>query len=65
VDQPALHTRSLTQTKADHGLGHTRRNVLSASNYIMDEIHSSIKRLKPEKRDPIPEAPNAEPLDFD
>jgi len=31
----------------------------------LDEIHGSIKGLNPEKRVPIPEAPEAEPLDYD
>jgi hypothetical protein len=31
----------------------------------LDEIHTSIKGLNPEKRVPIPEAPNAEPLDYE
>jgi hypothetical protein len=31
----------------------------------LDEIHSSIKGLEPQKRVPIPEAPNADPLDYD
>ncbi len=47
------------------GLEHTRRDALSAIRYQLDEIHESIKRLNPQKRVPIPEAPNAEPLDYD
>jgi hypothetical protein len=31
----------------------------------LDEIHNSIKGLNPEKRVPIPEAPNAEPLKYE
>jgi len=31
----------------------------------LDEIHGSIKGLNAQKRVPIPEAPNAEPLDYD
>ena len=47
------------------GLEHTRRDALSAIRYQLDEIHSTIKGLNPQKRIPIPEAPNAEPLDYD
>lgn len=47
------------------GLEHTRRDTLSAIRYQLDEIHESIKGLNPEKRVPIPDAPNAEPLDYD
>jgi internalin A len=47
------------------GLEHTRRDALSAIRYQLDEIHTSIKGLNPQKRIPIPEAPNAEPLDYD
>ena len=47
------------------GLEHTRRDALSAIRYQLDEIHVSIKGLNPQKRIPIPEAPNAEPLDYD
>lgn len=47
------------------GLEHTRRDALSAIRYQLDEIHASIKGLNPEKRVPIPEAPHAEPLDYD
>lgn len=47
------------------GLEHTRRDALSAIRYQLDEIHGSIKGLDVKKRVPIPEAPNAEPLDYD
>lgn len=47
------------------GLEHTRRDTLSAIRYQLGEIHNSIKGLEPQKRVPIPEAPNAEPLDYD
>ncbi|MBI3152654.1 MAG: hypothetical protein HYZ21_11010, partial [Chloroflexi bacterium] len=33
--------------------------------YQLDEIHGSIKGLDAQKRVPIPEAPEAEPLDYD
>jgi len=52
-------------TIAIDGLEHTRRDALSAIRYQLDEIHNSIKGLNPEKRVPIPEAPNAEPLKYD
>ncbi len=47
------------------GLEHTRRDALSAIRYQLDEIHDSIKGLNPQKRVPIPEALNAQPLDYD
>ncbi|MCJ7433436.1 MAG: hypothetical protein MUO77_08120 [Anaerolineales bacterium] len=52
-------------TIAIDGLEHTRRDALSAIRYQLDEIHASIKGLDAQKRVPIPEAPNAEPLDYD
>ena len=52
-------------TIAIDGLEHTRRDALSAIRYQLDEIHGSIKGLDTQKRVPIPEAPNAEPLDYD
>jgi internalin A len=52
-------------TIAIDGLEHTRRDALSAIRYHLDEIHASIKGLKPKKRVPIPKAPNAEPLEYD
>jgi small GTP-binding protein len=52
-------------TIAIDGLEHTRRDALSAIRYQLDEIHNSIKGLDAQKRVPIPEAPNAEPLDYD
>jgi internalin A len=52
-------------TIAIEGLEHTRRDALSAIRYQLDEIHNSIKGLDAQKRVPIPEAPNAEPLDYD
>jgi len=47
------------------GLEHTRRDALSAVRYQLDEIHGSIRGLNPEKRVPIPNAPNAEPLSYE
>ena len=52
-------------TIAIDGLEHTRRDALSAIRYQLDEIHGSIKGLNPQKRVPIPNAPNAEPLEYD
>ncbi|MBI3189226.1 MAG: GTP-binding protein [Ignavibacteriales bacterium] len=52
-------------TIAIDGVEHTRRDALSAIRYQLDEIHGSIKGLDVQKRVPIPEAPNAEPLDYD
>lgn len=52
-------------TIAIDGLEHTRRDALSAIRYQLDEIHNSIKGLEPQKRVPIPEAPNAEPIEYD
>jgi len=52
-------------TIAIDGLEHTRRDALSAIRYQLDEIHNSIKGLDAQKRVPIPEAPNAEPLEYD
>ena len=52
-------------TIAIDGLEHTRRDALSAIRYQLDEIHGSIKGLDAQKRVPIPEAPNADPLDYD
>ena len=52
-------------TIAIDGVEHTRRDALSAIRYQLDEIHGSIKGLDAQKRVPIPEAPNAEPLDYD
>jgi len=51
--------------KGIDGLEHTRRDALSAIRYQLDEIHGSIKGLDAQKRVPIPEAPNADPLDYD
>lgn len=50
-------------TIAIDGLDHTRRDALSAIRFQLDEIHNSIG-LNPKKLVPIPEAPNAEPLDY-
>jgi len=47
------------------GPEHTRRDALSAIRYQLDEIHDTIKGLNPQKRVPIPEAPNAEALEYD
>jgi internalin A len=52
-------------TIAIDGVEHTRRDALSAIRYQLDEIHGSIKGLDAQKRVPIPDAPNAEPLDYD
>jgi internalin A len=52
-------------TIAIDGVEHTRRDALSAIRYQLDEIHASIKGLEPQKRVPIPEAPEADPLDYD
>jgi internalin A len=52
-------------TIAIDGVEYSRRDALSAIRYQLDEIHTSIKGLNPEKRVPIPEAPNAEPLDYE
>jgi internalin A len=52
-------------TIAIDGVEHTRRDALSAIRYELGEIHSSIKGLNPQQRVPIPDAPNAEPLDYD
>lgn len=52
-------------TIAIDGIEHTRRGTLSAILFELDEIHASIKGLNPQKRVPIPEAPNAEPLEYE
>ena len=52
-------------TIAIDGVEHTRRDALSAIRYQLDEIHGSIKGLDAQKRVPIPNAPNAEPLEYD
>jgi internalin A len=52
-------------TIAIDGVEHTRRDALSAIRYQLDEIHASIKGLDAQKRVPIPNAPNAEPLEYD
>ena len=52
-------------TIAIDGVEHTRRDVLSAIRYQLDEIHASIKGLDAQKRVPVPNAPNAEPLEYD
>lgn len=52
-------------TIAIDGIEHTRRDALSAIRFQLDEIHASIKGLNPEKRVPIPEAPNAEAIEYD
>ena len=52
-------------TIAIDGLEHTRRDTLSAIRFQLDEIHASIKGLNPEKRVPIPEAPNAETVEYE
>jgi hypothetical protein len=52
-------------TIAIEGAEHTRRDALSAIRYQLGEIHDSIKGLDPQKRVPIADAPNAEPLDYE
>jgi internalin A len=52
-------------TIAIDGLEHTRCDALSVIRYQLDEIHNSIKGLNPQKRIPVPNAPNAEPLEYD
>lgn len=52
-------------TIAIEGVEHTRRDALSAIRTHLDDIHNSIKGLNPEKRVPIPEAPNAEAIEYD
>jgi hypothetical protein len=52
-------------TIAIDGIEHTRRDALSAIRYQLDEIHASIKGLNPQKMVPIPNAPNAEPVEYE
>ena len=52
-------------TIAIDGQEHTRRDALSAIRYQLDEIHESIKGLDAQKYVPIPNAPNAEPLEYE
>jgi len=52
-------------TIAIDGLEHKRREAIFAIRYELGEIHNSIKGLNPQQRVPIPDAPNAEPLDYD
>jgi internalin A len=52
-------------TIAIDGLEHSRRDTLSAIRFQLDEIHTSMEDLKPQKRVPVPNAPNAEPLDYE
>ncbi len=52
-------------TIAIDGLEHTRRDTLSAIRYQLDEIHTSIKGLDPQKRVPVPNALQAEPLKYE
>jgi internalin A len=47
------------------GVEYTRRDALSAIRFQLDEIHYTIKGLDPQKRIPIPNAPDAEPLDYE
>jgi internalin A len=47
------------------GVEHMRRDALSAIRYQLDEIHGAIKGLDAQKRVPIPNAPNAEPLEYE
>ena len=52
-------------TIAIDGVEHTRREAIFAIRYELGEIHNSIKGLNPQQRVPIPEAPNAESLDYE
>jgi internalin A len=52
-------------TIAIEGVEHTRRDVLSAIRYQLDEIHNSIKGLDPEKFVPVPRAIYAKPLKYE
>jgi internalin A len=52
-------------TIAIDGQEYTRRDVLSAIRYQLYEIHSSIRGLDAQQRIPIPNAPNAEPLEYE
>jgi len=52
-------------TIAIDGVEHTRRDALSAIRYQLDEIHGSIKGLDAQKRVLIPNALNAEPLEYE
>ncbi len=52
-------------TIAIDGQEYTRRDALSAIRYQLDEIHGSIKGLDAQKYVPIPNAPNAEPLEYE
>jgi internalin A len=52
-------------TIAINGPEHTRRDALAAIRYELDEIHESIKALKPQKRVPVPGAERAEPLEYE
>ncbi|MDQ3005476.1 MAG: GTP-binding protein [Chloroflexota bacterium] len=52
-------------TIAIDGQEHTRRDALSAIRYQLDEIHDSIKGLDAQKRVPIRNAPQAEPLKYE
>jgi len=52
-------------TIAIDGQEHTRRDALSAIRYQLDEIHSSIKGLNPEKYVPVPGAVSAKPLKYE
>jgi internalin A len=52
-------------TIAIDGIEHTRRDALAAIRYQLDEIHATIKGLNPQKRVPIPGAPNTEPLEYE
>ena len=52
-------------TIAIDGVEHTRREAIFAIRYELGEIHNSIKGLNPQQRVPIPDAPNAESLDYE
>lgn len=58
-------TEDKTISIAIDGQEYTRRDALAAIRYQLDEIHASISGLNPQKRVPIPNAPNAEALDYD
>ncbi|MEW6242581.1 MAG: COR domain-containing protein [Chloroflexota bacterium] len=52
-------------TIAIDGVEYSRRDALSAIRYQLDEIHASIKGLNPQKMVPIPNAPKAEPVEYE
>jgi internalin A len=52
-------------TIAIDGLEHARREAIFAIRYELGEIHKSIKGLNPQQRVPIPNALEAEPLEYE